>query len=180
MDASAALTRLGRLLSYSTDPALTTAELADLLAMSRLADSDGNAPDSYADWAVGTVYALGAVVVPTTRNGHYYTCTTAGTSHATTQPTWPTTSGGTVTDFGTLVWTESGSAPWTPTYDLNRGAAEGWRWKAAKASARFDFDADGGNFKRSQVAARCLEMAKAYARKVASNICLPGALATED
>ena len=35
-----------------------------------------------------------------------YRCTTAGTSHASTQPTWPRTDDGTVTD-GTVTWTES-------------------------------------------------------------------------
>jgi len=57
-------------------------------------------------WATGTAYALGVFVVPTAglENGFRYECTTAGTSHATTQPTWPTTEGATVTD-GTVVWT---------------------------------------------------------------------------
>lgn len=57
-------------------------------------------------WAVATVYALGVFVVPTAglENGFRYECTTAGTSHASTQPTWPTTEGATVTD-NTVVWT---------------------------------------------------------------------------
>ena len=57
-------------------------------------------------WVAATVYALGAVVVPTAglENGFRYECTTAGTSHATTEPTWKTTEGETNTD-GTVVWT---------------------------------------------------------------------------
>ena len=57
-------------------------------------------------WAASTAYTLGQVVVPTTgkENGAKYICTTAGTSHATTEPTWPTTEGATVTD-NTVVWT---------------------------------------------------------------------------
>src|SRR5574343_1038532 len=35
---------------------------------------------SYNTWAQGTDYALGAVVVPATANGHKYICTVAGTS----------------------------------------------------------------------------------------------------
>ena len=56
-------------------------------------------------WVANTAYVLGDIVVPTTSNGFWYECTTAGTSHATDEPTWPTTEGGTVTDGTTLVWT---------------------------------------------------------------------------
>ena len=55
-------------------------------------------------WAVGTAYALGDVVKPTTYASHSYKCTTAGTSHATTEPTWGITNGGTTTD-NTVTWT---------------------------------------------------------------------------
>lgn len=50
------------------------------------------------------VVALNDTVVPTTPNGRYYKCTTAGTA-ASGEPTWPTTAGGTVAD-GTVTWTE--------------------------------------------------------------------------
>ncbi len=53
---------------------------------------------------VATVYALGDCVIPATPNGYRYRCTTAGTSHASVTPTYPTTVGGTVID-GTAVWT---------------------------------------------------------------------------
>lgn len=69
-------------------------------------------------WAVNTPYAVGAFVVPltgliawpaplpvTATQSHFvYECTAAGTSHASVEPTWPTTDGGTVTD-GTVTWT---------------------------------------------------------------------------
>ena len=57
-------------------------------------------------WVVNTAYVLGDIVVPTSgnENGYSYLCTTAGTSHAATEPTWPTAIGGTVSD-GTAVWT---------------------------------------------------------------------------
>ena len=58
-----------------------------------------------AAWQASTAYSWGAFVWPTTFNGYKYVCTTAGTSHATTEPTWPTTLGQTVTDGTTLVWT---------------------------------------------------------------------------
>lgn len=55
-------------------------------------------------WAVGTAYALGDVVKPTTYAAHSYKVTTAGTSHAATEPAWGTTNGGTTTD-NTVTWT---------------------------------------------------------------------------
>lgn len=57
-----------------------------------------------ADWVAATAYSLGNMVAPTTKNAYHYECTTAGTSHAATEPTWPTTVGGTVSD-GTVTWT---------------------------------------------------------------------------
>ena len=55
-------------------------------------------------WAAATTYVLGDIVKPTTYASHAYKCTTAGTSHASTQPTWGTTNGGTTTD-NTVTWT---------------------------------------------------------------------------
>lgn len=61
-----------------------------------------------APWQTNHAYALGARVVcriayaTTTRRAYVYECTTAGTSHATTEPTWPTS--GTVND-NDVVWT---------------------------------------------------------------------------
>ena len=60
-------------------------------------------------WQASHAYTLGAVV--NGGNGHWFKVTTAGTSAA-TAPTWPTSSGGTVTD-GTVTWTEQGA---TATY----------------------------------------------------------------
>jgi len=60
-------------------------------------------------WQAAHAYSLGARCVCTTaaataRRAYVYECTTAGTSHATTQPVWPTS--GTIADgAGALVWT---------------------------------------------------------------------------
>lgn len=58
---------------------------------------------TYIAWAASTVYTLDNYRRPTTSNNLYYEVTTAGTSNS-TEPTWPTTIGTTVTD-GTVVWT---------------------------------------------------------------------------
>ena len=57
-------------------------------------------------WRPGAAYTTGALVVssqPNGPNGHIYICTTPGTTN-TTPPTWPTTSGSTVSDGG-VTWT---------------------------------------------------------------------------
>jgi hypothetical protein len=57
-------------------------------------------------WVANTAYVLGDVRVPTAgkENGFRYECTIAGTSHATTEPTWPTVEGATIAD-NTVTWT---------------------------------------------------------------------------
>ena len=61
-----------------------------------------------AQWAPNTAYSLGARVVcrvtygTVARRAYVYECTTAGTSHSSTEPTWPTS--GTVND-NDVVWT---------------------------------------------------------------------------
>lgn len=59
-------------------------------------------------------------------------------------------------------------ADWTPTYDLNAAAAEGWRWKAAKVAGNYDFGADGASFSRAQVAKECREQVALYAKRARS------------
>ncbi len=55
-------------------------------------------------WAVATAYIVGNKRQPIAGNGFVYKCTSAGTSNATTEPTWPvTTIGSTVAD-GTCIW----------------------------------------------------------------------------
>ena len=58
-------------------------------------------------WTASTSISEGQIILPTTSNGHFYICTTAGTSDS-TEPTWSTTEGATITD-NTVTWTEAGS-----------------------------------------------------------------------
>lgn len=62
-----------------------------------------SAPATATAWLATTAYVLGDWVEPTTPNGFVYKCTAAGTSGG-SEPTWPTTEGGTVVD-GTVTWT---------------------------------------------------------------------------
>lgn len=68
---------------------------------------NGEFSDGLVAWAASTAYnSAGVHRRPTTYNGHRYRVLQTGTSGA-TEPTWPTTTGGTVTD-GTVVWKEDG------------------------------------------------------------------------
>jgi len=62
------------------------------------------------DWAATTAHSLSEYIRPTgaNANGHFYIVTSAGTTGA-SEPTWPTSDGGTVVD-GTVTWTEVGES----------------------------------------------------------------------
>jgi hypothetical protein len=109
-------------------------------------------------WQATHAYSLGEVRRPTSTNNRTYRVTTAGTS-AGSEPTWPTTDGGTVTD-GTVVWTEtsvtvacsyasySASAGHaggvgTQTSDLNQQAEEALMCAALMADPDSDFAVAG-------------------------------------
>jgi len=62
------------------------------------------ATKGYSNTVRSTPVSVGDTVIPATPNGHIYRCTTSGTTGS-SEPTWPTSNNGTVTD-GTAVWTE--------------------------------------------------------------------------
>jgi len=66
--------------------------------------SDGTIDTYRTPWTAGEAVSAGLTYrAPTVRNGYYYICQTSGTTHATTEPTWPKGAGRTVTDNG-AVW----------------------------------------------------------------------------
>jgi len=62
-----------------------------------------------------------------------------------------------------------GGTGWVETYDLNRAAAEGWRWKAGKLTGAYDFQAEGATFNRSQMREMCEKQAAQYARRIVTS-----------
>jgi hypothetical protein len=55
-------------------------------------------------WTAATSYIVGDKVQPVSGNGFVYKCTVAGTSHATTEPTWPVVTIGTTVVDNTCTW----------------------------------------------------------------------------
>ncbi len=61
--------------------------------------------NALSNWYAKKVYSPGDGVKPTTENGFYYICTSAGAvTSGSTEPIWPTTNGATIVD-GTVEWT---------------------------------------------------------------------------
>jgi hypothetical protein len=56
-----------------------------------------------------------------------------------------------------------GEDDWIPTYNYRAAAAEGWRWKMAKASAMISSDLDGDRMSANQIFAHCEQMVRRYA-----------------
>lgn len=161
--------RLERMTAASVAPSLTAQELDDLMVVAARGDSSGYGAAGWSEAARNTAYVVGDRRVPTNRNGHVYQVIAGGTSHATADPAWPTTSRATVVD-GTVTWQEVGIETWQPTYDLDAAAAEGWRWKAGRLSDRFDVAAGDERYQRSQAREACLAMADRYQKKVAGSV----------
>lgn len=173
-------------------PLLTATEISALLLLAKRAGPPFSvtlvgsstlltteiAPDEYDEWDNATAYVLGDLIVPEQRNGHYYKVTTAGTS-GTTEPTFPTTSGGTVVD-GTVTWTEQGSSLWTPTFQLSSAIAHGWELKAGKLATAYDIESSTQKLTRSQMFRQCMEMAKTWKKKSAYSLELIGSLRGRD
>jgi len=84
------------------------------------------------DWVAATAYTLGQFVAPTTKNNKRYEVTVAGTSHS-TEPTWPTTAGGTVAD-NSVTWTCRGEPSNSMPIDLEEIYS---RYTAAKIAEHY-------------------------------------------
>lgn len=154
--------------AWDSAPALSSAQVTLLVRAARRRDAEGIEPTGYAEWTASTAYAVGDRVYPTVRNGFAYGVTASDGAGGTTEPTWPTTLGGTITADG--VTYEAVADAWTGTYDLNAAAAEGWRWKAAKVAGDFTFASDGQTFNRSDMVKACQLMARTYRDRVVGSI----------
>jgi hypothetical protein len=126
-------------------PTLSTGELEGFVKRSQVA----------ASWMASTYYPQGATVIPSTSNGHLYTCTFAGTSGA-TEPAFDQNAGSTTTDGG-VTWTESGLEQ--GFYDTDQATFDAWLAKAGKASALVQNSSAGQSQASQQVFTHCSRMA---------------------
>jgi hypothetical protein len=161
--------RLKRMIAFTQEPLLTEADVDDLMFIARKTDRFNVWPDRYTFWTPNTPYALGTQIVPTTRNGHVYQVTVAGTSGA-NEPVWNLISGGNTIDNASITWQEQGATFWLETWDLNLAACEGWRRKAGLTANAYDFTSAGKTLNRAQILEHCMSMIKLYGRKTFGSI----------
>ena len=144
-------------------PVLAEADALAALYKSRLVDVLGRPPDQYVIWRPATAYAEGAVVVPTTLNGHYYTVTTPSGTSGAVEPVWPLVAGATVVD-NDLTWQESGQALWYGAFDVNYAAALLWRQKAGLTAHMVGQSVDGQTFNPQDLHKQFMDMYRYYKR----------------
>src|SRR4051794_5753330 len=94
---------------------------------------DSSKYTNVAQWATGTAYAAGALVrqlaAPAVGSERVFVCVVAGTSHATTEPTWTITQGAKTTD-NTVTWQEV-----TGKAGVNGDLSETTTWTTVKNTA---------------------------------------------
>lgn len=172
MKYDAALAELRRRLAPGKPPVLTDADYAALLRSARRPDRYGYLVDNLADWIAGAVYPIGAAVRPSIPNGHFYILVdnNAGAAASEEPAPWPLTTGAQVTTADGYVWSESGIASYTPTYDLDMAAADGWMQKAAMSADAYNISDNGLSLSRDQIYAHCQMQAKYWRRKIQETI----------
>jgi len=109
---------------------------------------------------VSTAYAYGDVVQLLTRNGHRYRCIEGGTRDS-TEPTFPTSLGGRITD-GTVLWVEDG-CDYENIYDTRAAICEAWVKKAEMASNLVTQSSMNSKVEASNLQAQCIQRAREYA-----------------
>jgi hypothetical protein len=65
-------------------------------------------------------------------------------------------------DYSTTPPSQVANTDWLATYDLNAAAADIWDEKAGVLSEDYDFNADGGNYTRSQAYEQAAKQARHY------------------
>lgn len=148
-------TRLKRAVAWDQVPQLTDEDIDELVELARTRDHRGySAVEGVEEWESATHYDVGQMVV--NARGETFSCVVDGVS-GNTAPSR------TSLNDGTIEWVYQGQTNWTPTYDLNRAAYEGWSLKAAKAASMISYTSDGARYDRDQYIRNCEAMQRRYA-----------------
>lgn len=160
-----------------TTPVVADSDIiTNILKFARQEDIDLNPPDPFNVWAANTAYALGAVVVPEPRDNHYYVCTTAGTSGA-AQPTFNNDLTYTLTTTdNTVVWTDTGAAPWAWTWNIPYAVKKVWEVKQAKLVTAYDLKQGDLSWSRDQMFKHIQEMITLWGKRTYTQIQLVGSI----
>jgi hypothetical protein len=167
MDEDTAMARLSSMVAAATDPVLDSEDLMKLLDMFPVADVFGTGSGNtvaVALYAGATAYNPGDTV--RTAANRFWRAVTPGTSGGVTFPAviGPASSPPYLYRDGDIVWQDKGGL-WVPSWNLNKAAAEGWRWKAGRLSQKFNFASDNQQFSPQQKMANCLSMVAQYDKK---------------
>lgn len=122
-------------------------------AMENIISDYENHLNNAAQWEAGHAYAVGDIVYPATQNGHHYVCITAGTSHASTEPSLSTSTTWSATDQrvsdiadASVIWREALSFLKTQV----EANAYGTYSVVSDETGFIKFKADGSNFKEDE------------------------------
>lgn len=137
-DRAAALAELILRAQPETEPSISSLELDPILDKAKRAST----------WVAEADYTVGAVVMPSTRNGHRYECVAPGMS-SDAEPAFPTGYEATVADGDSLVWREAGKE-YGNVYDVRR--AENLVAKLRRVKS---LEYEGGP--ESEIYKRCVE-----------------------
>ena len=101
-------------------------------------------------WTANTAYTAGQFVYPTAGGSYIFECVTAGTSHATTEPTWVNTLGSNTNDAAPLVWRCRGCSVLRTTGDFSDFLPPGtpMRWVQGGSTIAYRYGMVVGNANR--------------------------------
>lgn len=151
---AAAMVKVKRNCQIDVEPIVEETEILDMMADYQLAGV----------WTEATVYVVGDVVIPTTRNGHLYRCVVGGTSALllVDEPGWPARESSTILDGDSdpvLLWQEAGVDYANNVIDVRGLSYDVWDLKASRATQLYDVS----SFKHSQVYDHCVAQRDKFA-----------------
>lgn len=109
-------------------------------------------------WSASKVLKNGQLIFPSTRNGHVYRVTVAGTT-GTAEPIWPLSDSGTVVN-GNVTLEEFGAVP-RNLYNVTEAAKQCWMIKMGKCAEYFS---GGRRGNENQIFDHCKQMVAFFDR----------------